>query len=389
MDNFIKQISFRIKKPTTQLEAADSKVKYSYVFIEFNYPDFYYCNDNLFMKPENSLSDISKSLLMMNSFPYESFILQELLRLLKQYGHVYDIYFLPIGWLMGNGELQAHHACIKMIKNNSQKVIEEVTRKQLSHYGIEGTNIRITTDTTKEVSVNRHPLGVGQLEPVCVVSFYPFDPENKVLFVIYLGRYNDRYCGVSYVVDRDDMYKAFSRTYMYISDFYLVSDDINTFHTTRVSNHSKKLKMLPINHCTTLCEIVYDFEFVKFDQSIMSIPVITPYVPKQFVSIINLPDNVPITCIEVNNLGYVTHIDNKKLRKVLIVLKDSFLKNTTLQGTFKKTNIVRHGKYTYVIVFATFECPVLKINKTSNPNTCKRTIFEGSKYITKTFNDTI
>ncbi|AID46822.1 DNA-binding protein [Penguinpox virus] len=390
MDNFLKQISSNVKKPIAELEDPDAVIKFYYMNISFNFPDLYYCNNNLFDKPENSLLDISKSLLMLNSFSHECFILQDLLRVIRRYGHVYDVYFLPIGWLVGNGESPKYHASIKLIRSNTQEIIDGIVRRQLSQYGIQGDNLLISVDSSNEVSINRHSIiGARQLQPVCVVSFYPFDPEHKVFFVIYVGRYKDKYCGISYVADREDMYKVINRIYPYVSCFYLVSDGIINFHTTPVANHTRNIKPLPVNHCNTLCEIIYDFEYLKFDQGVMSIPVFMPFVPKQFVSIINLPDDIPITCTASNNIEYITHIDNKKLKRILIIIKDKFLKDTIMQGTFKKVNLVRHKKYTYTITYSSFDCPKLENTKSSSPSTCNKAILDGRRYVTKTFNVTI
>ncbi|AYP74217.1 hypothetical protein [Fowlpox virus] len=390
MDNFVKQISSKIVKPIAELEPPDSKVQYYYMKISFNFPDLYYCNKNLFAKPENTLLDISKSLLMLNSFPYENFVINDLLRTIRRYSHIYDVYFSPVGWFVGKEDLPNYHVCIKLIRSTNQEIIDGIIRKHLLQHGICGDNLFIELDKANEISINRHSIvGARQLQPVCVVSFYPFDPENKVLLVIYVGRYKDRHCGVSYVINREDLYNVINRIYSYVVCIYLVSDDIVTFHTTPLANHSKKLKQLPINHCNTLCEIVYEFEFLRFEQGTMPIPVFVPYVPKQLVNIINLPDDTLITCASINRLEYVTHIDNKKLKRVLIIIKDKFLKNTILHGTFKKKNIVRNKKYTYTITWSTFECPTLGDVKSSSPNTCNKVVLDGSRYVTKTFNDTI
>ncbi|ARE67329.1 SWPV2-ORF106 [Shearwaterpox virus] len=391
MDNFIKQISSKIVKPIAELEPPDSKVQYYYMTISFNFPDLYYCNKNLFAKPDNTLLDVSKSLLTLNSFPYENFVINDLLRTIRRYCHVYDVYFLPVGWFVGKEDvLPNYQVSIKIIRSTNQEVIENIIRNYLSRHDIYGDNLSIETDRLNGVSINRHSIvGARQLAPICVVSFYPFDPENKILFVIYVGRYKDRHCGVSYVVDREDMYKVINRIYSYVVCIYLVSDDMVTFHTTPLANHSKKLIPLPINHCNTLCEIVHDFEFLRFEQSTMPIPVFTPFIPKQLVNIINLPDDIPITCASINRLEYVTHIDDKKLKRVLIIVKDKFLRNTILHGTFKKRNIVRNRKYTFTITWSNFECPTLGDVKSSSPNTCNRVVLDGSRYVTKTFNDTI
>ncbi|ARF02701.1 SWPV1-100 [Shearwaterpox virus] len=391
MDNFIKQISCKIVKPAAELEPPESKMQYYYMNISFNFPDLYYCNKNLFAKPENTLLDISKSLLMLNSFPYESFVIHDLIITIRRYVHIYDVYFSPVGWFVGKGSLPNYHVCIRLIRSANQDIIDNIVRKYLIQHGIYGDNLSIELETENEIFVNRHSIiGARQLQPICIVSFYPFDPENKLLFVIYIGRYNDRYCGVSYIVNREDMYDAMKRIYSYVACIYLVSDDIVTFHITPLASHDgKKLKQLPINYCNTLCEIVYEFEYLRFEQSTMPIPVFTPFIPKQLVNIINLPDDTPITCSSINRLEYVTHIDNKKLKRILVIIKDKFLKNTILHGTFKKKNIVRNKKYTFTITWSTFDCPTLGNIKSSSPNTCERVVLDGSRYVTKTFNDTI
>ncbi|ALA62431.2 DNA-binding protein [Turkeypox virus] len=392
MNNFIKQISLKIKKPVTELDnTSNADIYYHYVTIMFNFPNMYYSNTNLFNKPENNLLDISKSLMSLNSFSYEFFVIKEYVKLIRRYAHIYDIYFIPIGWLVGCGDPVEYHTCIKLIRSNTQNIIESITKKYLAQHGIHGNEISIQYDKSNEVKICRYPIlsSNKRLEPICVVSFYPFDPENKIILIIYVGRHKDKHCGISYVIDREDTYQALTRIYPYVDCIYLLSDDIITFHTIPIINNTKNLKKLPIEYCTTLCELVYEFEYSKFDQGNISIPAFIPFIPKQLVSIINLPDNVNIMCASANNIEYVTHIDNKKLNRILIIKKDKFLKNTVLRGTFKKINIVRHGKYTYTIISSSFDCPKLENPKSSSPISCNKIIQDGSKYVTKTFNDVI
>lgn len=93
MNNFIKHVSYKILKPNKKLsKKLDDEIKLKECIISFNFENFYYSNEILFNKPTNSLDDVNKSWLIMESFKYEKYVIMGLINILKKKSYITDFF---------------------------------------------------------------------------------------------------------------------------------------------------------------------------------------------------------------------------------------------------------------------------------------------------------
>ncbi|APG58260.1 telomere-binding protein I6 [BeAn 58058 virus] len=376
MNNFIKHAASGVYKPSKKISEKNKDITLKECIISFNFEDFYYSNENLFRKNTNTLEDVSKSLLIMESFKYEKQIISDLVTILKKISFITDIYFLPIGWLVGNndGSIQDKHFIIKILFTISNTTLEHKVSDFLNGKNIYDTSI----DFTKECYVNSFP--TPDTVPSVIISFYPFD-TTYILFVLFFGIYNNSYCGISYISKRDNLNYVLEVLKPMVKEITLIVDEITRLVSVKLFDTSNGAQF-PEKNIYSICEIVYIFDKSKFgDIKVKSNISILPFVNKKLISIIDLPSNVEITCYSKDSIDYITHIDNKRLSTVLIIAKDQFMNNITFSGTFIKENIIWKGKYTYRILESTFDVPILKVS--NGTRVCKKNTFQKSSFTTR------
>ncbi|ATI20991.1 telomere-binding protein [Western grey kangaroopox virus] len=391
MDYFIKQAAARARKPSAAMPPPSGTVRFRTAVVRFDFTGFYYNNARLFAKTRNSLTEVDKSLAVMNTFAYQAHVLTELARMLAKHGHLRDLYFAPVGWLAGapGTELPLTHAAARIIRRCSQPDLEDAVRGLLARYEVE--NLSVTSaEESGILRFDSKDLRDADYRPVCVMFFYPFDPE-KVLAVVFVGRHEDSHCGISYLLNRTHAGTFLRSIFRFVRHIYTVSDELGTFATARISNHAARLQKLPVSAFTNLCEVTHNFDPALFGEPTdLDHPGFVPRVPKIPVSILDLPDGVPITCSATNGLEVVTHIAGQRLRSVLVIVKDRFLKDTPLDGVFSKENLLRNRRYTFTVTAANFKCPSLGADAASAsgaPLTARRSGGSGTwapGYVTRT-----
>ncbi|ADT91079.1 telomere binding protein [Cotia virus SPAn232] len=376
MNNFIKHAASGVHKPSKKLTEKNKDITLKECIISFNFEDFYYSNENLFKKNTNTLEDVTKSLLIMESFKYEKQIIIDIITILKKISYITDIYFLPIGWLVGINDsiIQDKHFIIKILFTISNNVLENKISDFLNSKNI----YDVTIDFTKECYVNSFP--TPHTLPSVIISFYPFD-TSYILIVLFFGVYNDSYCGISYISKRDNLNYIIDVLKPMVREITIISDEITRLVSIKLFDTSNG-KIFPEKNIYSICEIVNTFDKSKFgDISIKSNISIIPFINKKIISIIDLPSNVEIKCFSKDSIDFITHIDNKRLSTVLIIAKDKFMNNITFSGTFKKENIIWKGKYTYRILESTFDAPTLRVSK--GDRVCKKNTFDKSTFTSR------
>ncbi|AOE46408.1 hypothetical protein SPPV_43 [Sheeppox virus] len=385
MNNFIKHVSYKISKPNKKLsKKLDDEIKLKECIISFNFENFYYSNEILFNKPTNSLDDVNKSWLIMESFKYEKYVIMGLINILKKKSYITDFFFIPIGWIVGNNinnddNIDNNHVVIKItIENNkSFQPLSNKIKDFLSHYDIFDLLI-----IQKEKELNILSFKTPNNFPSVVISLFPFD-VTSIIIVLFFGIFDDSYCGLSYITNKDNLNYVIEVLKPISSEINILSDEITRFVSIKLFNNElNKNKKFPEEKIFFICEFIKIFEKTKFEEPKSVIHTnITTFIPKKMISLIDLPSNVEIRTLSNNGIDYITHINDKKLSTILIITKDNFLKNVSFSGTFKKENIIWKGYYTYRIIESTFDVPKLKIS----PNGKKRYITCKSAFNNSTF----
>ncbi|QHG62607.1 telomere binding protein [Cetacean poxvirus 1] len=381
MNNFIKQISSRASKPTKKITEVSNIVKYKECNIYFNFNNFYYCNNRLFNKPTNCINEIIKSLLVLSSYRYEKDIIESIVNLLikNAHTHINDIYFTPVGWLTGLYDVTSYHVVIKFIYTGSILHVKSNIRDYLHSRYINKVDI---VDENKELIVNK--FNIPKVLPVAVLTFYPFNTEYSLL-ILYFGTYNDIHCGISYIFTKENLPYIVEILKHRVEEIHLLHDEVNQLSSIRINGTPSQ--KFPMKKVTYISEVIKLFNLSKFE--IDTTKTISPlnivlYIPKVLVSILDLPCNVEIRSVCKNGIEYVTHIENTKLSTILIIIKDKFMRNVSLIGTFVKENLIWKGHYTYRIIKSDFNVPQLKVSKKySSNNVRKNILFNSSSYTTK------
>ncbi|AST09468.1 telomere binding protein [NY_014 poxvirus] len=378
MNNFVKQVASKSLKPSKKLSQRDESISLNECIISFNFDNFYYCNDVLFNKQTNTPEDVMKSILIMESFTYEKMIIKKLIKLLLPQSYISDLYFCPVGWLTGMDEHPETHVMIKIIFNTSLISIKSQIIEFLEHYHVNSLTI---LSTEKELTIPT--FNVPDSIPIGVISFFPFDTDF-IIIVLFFGVHNDSYCGISYISHRERLQYVIEILKPMVSEINMLTDEVGRLSSVRIfdSNNSRKF---PSSTLTSICEIVYFFDETKFPvpKSLTQLNA-SPYIPKKIISLIDLPCNVEIRAVSRHGIDFITHINNKRLNMILIIAKDSFLKNTIFSGTFVKENLIWKGMYTYRIVKSTFPVPTIKVSGGKYKKTCKKHCFVNSSYTSRT-----
>nr|WGO62676.1 telomere binding protein [Wadden Sea poxvirus] len=379
MNHFVKHAASKLHKPNKNLVPNNDTISLQECIISFNFDNFYYCNDNIFIKNTNTLDDVFKSLSIIESFKYEKHIIIGLLKLIRKYGYINDLFFTPIGWLTGidsNNETK-HNVVIKLFLHISTSIKLKV-KEYLSTYSITDMSIVITDFITIVNTFNTDGI------PSAIISFFPFDTDY-FLIVFFFGTYNESYCGLSYTFNKEKLYIIIETLKQYIMDLYILNDEISRLTITHIPENNIPKKKFPIKNIIQICEIVYQFDETKFDipKYISNQLTISPFIPKKLVSLIDLPCNVEIKCNSKHGIDYVTHIDNKRIKVYLIILKDSFLKDYPLTGIFVKENLIWKGLYTYRIIKSNFPVPELKVSDKRKKNNYIKNCFHNYTYTTR------
>ncbi len=375
MNQFVKRAASSTDKPKKKLDPPLESILFEESMIEFNFVDFYYCNDSLFSKETNSLDDVFKSLSILETFRFEKEIIKGLIKVVREHGYISDVYFSPIGWLTGTGNDVPHtHVSVRIIHTCPTKTIETIARRFLSEEVVEKLSIQ---QTPKEYSVNvfRIPDSI----PTALITVFPFDTDY-ILLVLFFGIFNDSRCGLSYVCRREKLNSLVEILKLRVSEITLIKDEVS--RTVPVKIYGVHKHLFPEERIVSICEIVSDFDFSKFKIKDSPRLAVQTYIPKKLVSLIDLPCGVEIKCVSKDGIDFVTHLRGEKLNTVLIVIKDDFLKSYPLSGVFYKENLVWKGTYTYRITKSTFPVPELKISKNYRSD-CKKHCFYGSAFITR------
>ncbi|QDJ95020.1 telomere-binding protein [Hypsugopox virus] len=378
MNNFIKQAATRLLKPTKKLIQKNETKNYKECIISFNFEDFYYCNDIVFNKPINLVDDVIKTWTVLNSFPHEMYILKGLLKLIKKYCHISDVYFVPVGWFTGIDDIPPSHVVIKVLISDYITHFKNKIKDFLLHYPIVDL---VITQTDKE-SILKTFIFPDTVLPMALITLYPFDIDH-ILIVLFFGTCDESYCGITYIASKDMLSTVVEILKPITSEINVLCDDITKLSIVKYSD-SSQVEKFPNTLLIPICEIVSQFNEAKFfiPQSIQHLN-ITTHVPKKIVSIIDLPSNVEIKCSSKNGIDYITHINSKRLKTILIIAKDDFLKDVLFLGTFKKENLIWKGSYTYRIIDSSFKVPELKVSN-KGKRSIKKYIYNNSTFITKT-----
>ncbi|QGN68049.1 telomere binding protein [Equine molluscum contagiosum-like virus] len=383
MNHFVKQVSARARKPARELAPARDARAYARVLVCFDFAQLYYNNQALFSKRENTLDHVAKSLLVLASFRYEAYVLRGLVRaLLEQRAHVHDVYFVPVGWLAGAGAAPRTHAAVRVVAAaGDAPALERHARDFLAAHEV----ARVTVDADGDCRVPQFALDADATAPapVAVLSFYPFD-TSQVLAVVFFGRHGDTHCGLSYLAPRAQLHELAACLYAHVGELYLVNDELGSFATTRVANAAPR--RFPAARCASLCEVTRAFARARFAYAEAPPVAPMPYVPKQLVAVVDLPSDAEITCTRAHGLDVVTHIDGVRLKTVLVLAKDAFVRDVPFQGVFTKRNLVWRRRYTYRVLRASFPCPELKgaPARAGRAPACQKHCFHGSDYTTRT-----
>ncbi|ASK51252.1 Telomere-binding protein [Eptesipox virus] len=376
MNNFIKQAASKLLKPTIKLIQKNENKSYKECIISFDFEDFYYCNNIIFNKNLNTVDDVIKSWTILNSFTYEKYILKGLIKIIKKYSYINDIYFLPIGWLTGTGEIPTSHVVIKVLLTDYFSHFKNKIKEYLTSYSV--LNLIIQTDKESVLKTFMFP----DILPMALITLYPFDVEY-ILIVLFFGTCDESYCGITYITSKDMLSTVIEILKPITTEINVICDDITKTFTVKYSD-SSQVEKFPSTTLIPICEIITPFNNDKFfiPQKIQPVNIST-YISKKIVSLIDLPSYVDIKCISKNGVDYITHINTKKLKTVLIIAKDDFLKDVIFSGTFKKENLIWKGAYTYRIIESNFIVPELKVSN-KGKRYVKKYTYNNSTFTTKT-----
>ncbi|AAC55176.1 MC048L [Molluscum contagiosum virus subtype 1] len=401
MNHFVKQVAARARKPARELERVEGDVPYARVLLRFDFSALHYNHGALFCKRENTLEDVDKSLLVLAAFRYEAYVLRTLVRTLTERGraHVYDIYFLPVGWLAGvAADVPPAHAALRLLHSGRLDALERRARELLAQHDVLGVEL----EDEGPCSVPRFALPAAHdaPAPVAVLAFYPFDP-GLLLAVVFFGRHGDAHCGLAYTAPRAQLPALAAALHAHVADLYLLHDEVGHFSSTRVHNNAPL--RFPAETCAGLCEVTRAFAHERFAAAralVAHVP--PPFVPKQLVSIVDLPCDTELTCASVHGIDFVTHISGRRLHTVLLLAKEGFMADTVFAGVFSKRNMVWRGRYTFRVLRASFPCPELRgagsasgadgedtgtahaAGRRALRAACHKHCFRGSRYTTRT-----
>lgn len=386
MNNFIKQAAARARKPQKTLDRPAEK-HLRKVSILFDFVPFYYNNQALFRKDENTLDTVAKSLLVMSAFRYEAHVLRTLARALAKKAHIFDTFFVPVGWLAGTGAaVPSSHAAVVACSGSPLAEIEAQARAALAPYSVGS----IAVVDEGQVVVRQFPVSwaPGDDAPVCVVAVYPFDPDRAV-GIVFFGRHGDAHCGVTYLIARAQLPGFVSAVGAHVAAMYLVNDSIGSFSTTCIPSAGEP-RRFPARTCTTLCEVLVEFDPAAFSPATAPpVAACVPYVPKLLVSIVDLPSDTDITCASHGGVDFVTHIGGARLKTVLVIAKEPFAKDVVFSGVFTKRNLVWRGRYTFAVTSASFPFPTLKTRAGARAgaigSACHRHCALDAAFTTRTF----
>ncbi|AVD69211.1 ORF092 [Saltwater crocodilepox virus] len=365
MNSFIRLVSRNVRKDVAELAAPEGELAYQRFELAFAIPGFYYNNGGLFRKPENGLPEICKSLLILEDFKYEWHVISEVLAALSASAHVHDLYFVPVGWLLGAEDAPdpSRHVVVRfgVVHGAARTVgaakLRAALEPALAVFGIRHYALQPRGTET----LPRFSFGRERLRLVCVVALYPFDPR-KSLAVVYAGRYRDSYCGLNFVFPQKDLPAFLEYIADYVHELHVLNDRVSDFERVSVAvGDGVGKKTLPHAFFTSLCELAHQMRPLDAagggDGDGAGY---RTYVPRQYVSLLHLPCDVPIACRRMGALEVVTHIDGRRADPLLVCVKDPFLRDASLDGVFKKRNVLHKNRYTYCILDATFECPRLR-----------------------------
>uniref|UniRef100_A0AAU7E2J6 Poxvirus F5/Telomere-binding protein I6 domain-containing protein n=1 Tax=Rousettus bat poxvirus TaxID=3141933 RepID=A0AAU7E2J6_9POXV len=387
MNNFIKQAAARVRKPQKTLDRPTER-NLRKISIRFDFVPFYYNHQALFRKEENTLDTVAKSLLVLGSFRYEAHVLRALVRALAGKAHVFDVFFVPVGWLTGTGAPAPEtHAAVEVCTDHPQGAVNALVRAALAPFSVGG----VLVADEGPVTVRQFPVSwlPGDDAPVCVVAVYPFDPDCAV-GIVFLGRHGDAHCGVTYLIPRAQLHVFVSAVRAHVSATYLVNDSIGHFSTTCIPS-TEAPRRFPARTCTTLCEVLVEFDPAAFAPATAPpVAACTPYIPKMLVSIVDLPSDTEITCASHGGLDFVTHIGGTRLKTVLVLAKEPFARDIVFSGVFTKRNLVWRGRYTYAVTSASFPFPALKTRPGARAGAgascaCHKHCAMDSAFTTRTF----
>ncbi|AAR07403.1 47L [Yaba monkey tumor virus] len=380
MNNFIKNAAHKMYKPYKEVLPTSEKITLKECIISFNFENFYYLNEIVFNKNNNTLDDLSKSWAVMESFPYEKYVIKGIIQIIKKHAYINDIYFVPIGWLTGIDDLQTQHVVIKLVFTGY--VIATVKNKVIEYCSFHSVKDLNITQTSKDlkISVFETPHNV----PSALVSLFPFDTEY-IMIVLFFGIYNDSYCGISYIPNKEKLYSVIEFLKPLVLEINLISDEVSKMTSLKIFNSTQQCAKFPEQKIISVCEIVQPLDKTKIDGFKINTPLnVKLFVKKKIVSLLDVPSNVNIKCVSSNGVDFITHIDDKRLDMILIIAKDDFVKDVIFSGTFKKENIVWKGCYTYRITESSFLTPKLKVINKTNKKKCKKNTFNNSTFTTKT-----
>ncbi|ASC55604.1 hypothetical protein SePPVgORF025 [Seal parapoxvirus] len=358
MNHFIKQIAAGIKKPAARLTPSGAhEVRVYTVSVEM--PGFFYNNENLFNKPVNSVDAVLKSLAVANSFRDEWESLRAVARALQASGiHVVDVFFSPVGWMAGFAPPPGTHAAFKLVALGAAAALRAV-RQVVKSLRPSAQLVPAEAREASVVEVQEFSTAYSQSPPpVGVMAVCPFDQEASVL-VLFFGRTQEAHCGLAYYcASRTDTDRMLATLLPMVSDMYVVCDDVGRSTVTKHRGGGSTAQF-PDSRVTSIVGVVHAFDHRQFPSAPSASPSsdLSLYVPKRFVFVLDLPSGVDIRCASRNGTDFVTHVDGRKLDAVLIIVKDSFMAGTTMEGVFQKENLVWRGKYTYRITTSTFEVP--------------------------------
>ncbi|AWU47092.1 Telomere-binding protein [Sea otter poxvirus] len=383
MNQFIKNAACKIRKPSFNINDTISTISLRQCTVHFNFLAFYYNNDNLFQKSSNTIDDVTKSLIVMESYKYEYQVLKKLVKNIRLFPSIYvsDLFFLPIGWLMGDGVSPTTHAAIKFVYQGRSNTVEKRIRESMQKYPINNIDFLHTNDTFSIPAFE-----VPNISPTVLVTFYPPDPKNS-LAILFFGRSGEVHCGIVYTFDREYLHDAISYLRRISSDMYILHDDIGRFNYVTLTGN--KEPMIDTNiQVTAICEIEHELDVSKLIPSRLSIDV-TTFVTKKLIHILDLPSKTEIQCINKNGMDLITHIGGKKLDVLLVIVKDKFLKDTVFDGVFEKENIIWRGIYTYRILKSSFNSPKLNLNKSTSCSIHRQLSISPTTFITRAYSDIV
>ncbi|CAC21285.1 47L protein [Yaba-like disease virus] len=381
MNNFIKNAANKMYKPYKKIIPTSEKIALKECIISFNFENFYYLNEIVFNKQNNTLDDLSKSWTIMESFSYEKYVIKGIIQIIKKYAYINDIYFVPIGWLTGiDDNEQQYHVVIKLVFESYVLVtIKNKVKEYCSFHSIKDLHI---SQTSKDLKIS--VFEIPQNMPSALVSLYPFDTEY-IMIVLFFGICDESYCGISYITNKENLYNVIEFLKPLVLEINLIIDEISKMTSLKIFNSTQQCEIFPEKKIISICEIMEPLDKKKIDGFKINTPInITLFVKKKIVSLLDVPSNVDIKCMSSNGVDFITHIDNKRLSTVLIIAKDDFIKDVIFSGTFKKENLIWKGCYTYRIIESSFLTPKLNVLNKSNNKKCKKHTFNNHTFTTKT-----